>query len=190
MAKTLAVDPEDADPRAVAAEMRTLRADAFLYAGAYAPRVAPIFQAVAAAAPRARLLAPSALAGEAFTSALGRAGARTLLTAPWLGLAAYPPSARAFAARYERRWGAAPPPQALYGYEAMSVVLDAIRRAGEQGNERGAVIDELLATRERASPVGTYSIDRNGDTSIKVYGAYRAPGGRLRFLRVLDPLGA
>jgi branched-chain amino acid transport system substrate-binding protein len=69
-------------------------------------------------------------------------------------------------------------------------VLAAIKRAGKDGNDRGDVIDEMLKTRGRRSVLGTYSIDTNGDTSIKSYGSYRVRDGRLVFLRVLDPLGA
>ena len=82
------------------------------------------------------------------------------------------------------------PTQALYGYEAMSAVLAAIQRAGKHGNDRGDVIDQMLKTRARNSVLGTYSIDEDGDTSIKAYGSYRVRDGRLVFLRVLDPLGA
>jgi branched-chain amino acid transport system substrate-binding protein len=188
--KSQAVNLDDTDPRALAAEVASSGADAFLYAGSLADRVAPLFMAVAAAAPRVQLFAPSALADEVFARALGAAGDRTFITAPWLGLGAYPPSARSFAETYERSWRTPPPPQALYGFEAMSVVLEAIRRAGNDGNDRGKVIDALFATRNRASVLGTYSIDRNGDTSIKVYGAYRVRDGQIRFVRVLDPLGA
>jgi branched-chain amino acid transport system substrate-binding protein len=184
------VDPERVDPRALAAEVAEERPDAFLYSGSFAARTPAVFRAVAVALPRARLFGPGALAADAFARHLGPAAARTLLTAPWLELGAYPRAAREVARRYRRRWGSPPPPQALYGYEAMSAVLAAIRAAGEDGNDRDEVVDALLRTRNRASILGRYSIDGNGDVSIRVYGAYRVRGGRLEFVRVLDPLGA
>jgi hypothetical protein len=53
------------------------------------------------------------------------------------------------------------------------------------------VVRSLFATaRLRSSPLGTYSLDRLGDTSIQTYGSYRVRRGRLVFDRVLDPLGA
>jgi branched-chain amino acid transport system substrate-binding protein len=82
------------------------------------------------------------------------------------------------------------PPHALYGYEAMAVVLAAIRSAGKRGNERGTVIKDVLKIRRRDSVLGTYAFDRRGDVTIKVYGAYRVRRGSVVFDRVLDPLGA
>ena len=45
-------------------------------------------------------------------------------------------------------------PYALYGYEAMSVVLASIRAAGNNGDDRQAVIDKFFATHERHSVLG------------------------------------
>lgn len=60
-------------------------------------------------------------------------------------------------------------PAAAYGYEAMSLLLDAIRR---RGADRGAVIDEVLATEDRGSPIGRYSIDGRGDTTLDRIAVY------------------
>jgi branched-chain amino acid transport system substrate-binding protein len=163
--KGQAIDPDDVDIPKLASEVGASGADAFLYSGEIAPTVAPLLGAVAQAAPKAKLFLPSALGS-------------------------YPPEARQVAARYRDRYGAPMPPQALYGYEAMSAVLDAIRRADDKGNDRGEVIDEMLATRNRKSVLGTYSIRNTGDVTIQVYGAWQVRDGRLAFLRVLDPFGA
>jgi branched-chain amino acid transport system substrate-binding protein len=164
-------------------------ADAFLYAGGPDPPVPSLYDAVAKALPQATLLGTYTQANDAFARAVAP-GTRVLATAPWLGLKAYPPAARRLALRYERRYGEPMPAIALYGYEAMAVVLDAIRRAGGHGNDRAKLIKELLDTRNRQSVLGTYSLDRNGDSTAKVYGAWRVEAGRASFARVLDPLGA
>lgn len=64
-------------------------------------------------------------------------------------------------------------PVRAYGYEAMALVLDAIRRAGEDGDNRGAVVEELLATHDRRSAIGTYSIEEEGDTTSDRTSVYR-----------------
>jgi branched-chain amino acid transport system substrate-binding protein len=43
------------------------------------------------------------------------------------------------------------------------------------------VIDQLFATKDRASALGTYSIDDNGDTTLTDYGSYKIDGGKLVF---------
>jgi branched-chain amino acid transport system substrate-binding protein len=76
----------------------------------------------------------------------------------------------------------------LYGYEAMSVVLDAIRQAGSQGNNRQAVIDQFFATRNRNSVIGRYSIEADGETTLSPYAVDRVLSGRPVFNRAI-PVG-
>jgi branched-chain amino acid transport system substrate-binding protein len=173
----------------LAAEVAASGADAFLYAGEPGPQVPQLYDAVAQALPKAKLLGTYTQANQAFAGALSPR-ATVVATAPWLGLKSYPPAARRVAERYERRYGEPMPTVALYGYEAMAVVLDAIRRARGDGNDRAKLIDELLDTRNRSSVLGTYAFDRNGDVGTKVYGAWRVSEGRASFARVLDPFGA
>ena len=59
----------------------------------------------------------------------------------------------------------------------MGLLLDAIRRAGSNGSDRGAVIDEVLSTRDRRSVLGTYSIDGDGDTTLDSVSGYRISDG-------------
>ena len=64
-------------------------------------------------------------------------------------------------------------PYAIFGYEAMSVVCDAIAKGGD---DRKAVIDAFFATKGRESPLGTYDIDEDGDTTLSDYGAIQGRG--------------
>jgi branched-chain amino acid transport system substrate-binding protein len=113
---------------------------------------------------------------------------RVVLTSPTLGLDEYPPSARAFNTAYTRRFGP-PEPDAIFGYEAMSLMLDAIDRATNHGTApavRSAVRRAIFATRDRHSVIGTYSITRNGDTTLERYGVYAIAQGHLTFWEAID----
>lgn len=74
--------------------------------------------------------------------------AQLLQVAPSQGWKAIPggrsPSA-AFRASYRKAFGRAPSEEALFGYEAMNAVLDAIERAGKDGGNRLAVADAYRA---------------------------------------------
>jgi branched-chain amino acid transport system substrate-binding protein len=63
----------------------------------------------------------------------------------------------------------------------MSLVLDALDRAGDQAAERERVVEEVLDTRNLNSVVGRFSIDDNGDTSLERIAGYRVRNGRLVF---------
>jgi branched-chain amino acid transport system substrate-binding protein len=82
-----------------------------------------------------------------------------------------------FVREYEDEFGEAPDRYAAYGYEAMAVVLDSIERAAEP-DDRSAVIDAFFATEDRASVLGTYSIDEVGNTTLDAIAGYRVENGR------------
>lgn len=113
---------------------------------------------------------------------------RVVLTAPTLAASDYPASARRFLAAYQRLYG---PPEldAIFGYEAMDLLLDAIGRATDHGRvapERAKVISAILSTHNRHSVIGTYSIEPDGDSTLKRYGVYGITRGQLVFLETID----
>ena len=87
---------------------------------------------------------------------------------------------------YRRAFAGEAGPYVLYGYEAMSVVLAAIRGAGAHGNDRQTVIDRFFATRDRDSVLGRYSMQSNGETTLARYGVDRVENGRAVFLRAIE----
>ncbi len=161
-------------------------AQAVFFAGGAGLGTVSLWQALHRADPQLMLLGSSSLAGEAFASAIGTAGASTYLSSPILAPGDYPPQAARVLADYRRQFGGSPGAYALYGYEAMSVVLDAIRRAGTAGNVRQAVIDSFFKTTDRDSVLGRYSIRDDGETTLSRYGVDRVAGGRLQFYRAFD----
>ena len=169
----------------VASDVRDLAADpapAVVYAGASVATAAQVLSGL----PDKELYATSGVSGPALADALRGAGDRLHMVSPLLPLAQRTAPARRFAARYQERFGAMPPPAALYGYEAMRGVLDAIRRAGGEGNDRRAVIEAYFATNSATSVLGPYAIDKDGDVTEGAFGAFAAADGRFRFQGLLD----
>ena len=165
-------------------------ADAVLFAGGGGLGTVALWRALHAGSPRLLLLGSSAMVSESFTSQIGDAGASTYLTTPVLAPSMYPPAAQRVLRDYRRTFGGEPGPYALYGYEAMSVVLAAIRTAGSHGNDRQRVIEDFFATRERDSVLGRYSITPAGETTLARYGVDRVLAGKPVFLRAFDLSGA
>jgi branched-chain amino acid transport system substrate-binding protein len=64
----------------------------------------------------------------------------------------------------------------FYGFEAMSLVLDALRQAGR---DREAVVRLVRGTRNRDSILGRYSIDEDGHTTTTAYGRLAVADGEL-----------
>ena len=65
----------------------------------------------------------------------------------------------------------------------MSLALDAIERSKTGAKED--VLKALFETKDRASVLGTYSIDENGDTTLTDYGVYSIKDDELEFDQVI-----
>jgi branched-chain amino acid transport system substrate-binding protein len=161
-------------------------AQAVFLAGTEGAGTVALWRSLHSASPHLLLLGSSAMVGESFTSQIGAAGSKTYLTTPVLAHELYPPAAQRVLREYRRRFEAEASPYALYGYEAMTVVLHAIRRAGARGNDRQTVIERLFATRNRDSVIGRYSIEPDGETTLPGYGVDRVRHGRPVFYRAID----
>jgi branched-chain amino acid transport system substrate-binding protein len=99
------------------------------------------------------------------------------VVSPFLDPSQLPPAGQRFVKSYRHRFGAAPDPAAAYGYESMALLLDAIRRAGGGGDDRLKVLDSLLATHNRTSILGHYSLDEYGETTLREVSGYKVKNG-------------
>lgn len=145
------------------------------YAGAHVPDREQL-RCVTNGVAGSRLMATDALLNAAGLRAL--AASPALLTSAAQDPAQLPTRGRRFVRAFRDRYRREPGRYAAYGYEAMAVVLDSIRRAGD---DRDSVIDAFFDTVDRRSVLGTYSIDDVGDTTLDRLAGYRVAQGRLRF---------
>ena len=164
-------------------------AQAVFFAGGGGAGAVALWKQLHSADPHLLLLGSSAMVEEPFTSEIAAAGASTYLTTPVLPAAAYPHSAQHVLADYRKAFGEEGGPDALYGYEAMTLVLDAIRSGGVRGNDRQVVIERVFATRNRDSVIGRYSIEPDGETTLSRFAVDRVLAGRPVLYRVMDTKG-
>jgi branched-chain amino acid transport system substrate-binding protein len=174
------LEPGPTAVRAAATAVASGEGQALLYCGTSEAGAPQLFDAVHALDPELPLVGPDGLATPAFTRAVGEEAAqRVTITSPVVKRDMYPPAGQRFLERFRALTGREPTLDAMYGYEAMSAVLDSIAAAGERGNSRPAVVDAFFSIRDRKSVLGTYSIDEHGDTTLPTYGGYRIAGGEL-----------
>jgi branched-chain amino acid transport system substrate-binding protein len=97
------------------------------------------------------------------------------------------PEGKKFFANYSAKFHVpSPDPYAIYGYESMALLLDAVKRADASGTvTRQGVVNALFQTKNRKSILGTYSLDSEGDTSLTDYGVYVIKGKALTFNNVV-----
>jgi branched-chain amino acid transport system substrate-binding protein len=179
-------DGAAANYRALADKIKSSGADAVFTGGIIDNNAPQLYKDLNSAMPDAKLFGPDGVATVDFTKEIPeKVQAMTYLTAPTLAPDELPPAGQQFYKDYEAEYGEPQDeidPYAVYGYEAMSVVCDAIAQGGE---DRQAVVDAFFATKGRESPLGTYDIDPDGDTTLSDYGGYKAEGGKLVFNKVI-----
>jgi branched-chain amino acid transport system substrate-binding protein len=180
------IDPKAANYRSVATTIKATGADCVFFGGITDNNAVQLFKDLHAAMPTAKLFGPDGVAETAFTTKLGSSVEKvTYVTNPTLDPKLYPASGQEFFKNYKAKYGADPEAYAIYGYEAMGVMLEAIKNAGAKGNDRQAVIDAFFKIKNRESVLGTYSIDENGDTTLSDYGGDRVVDGKLVFDKVI-----
>ena len=180
------IDTKAANFRSLAQKIKSKGADCMFFGGITDNNAVQVWKDVAAANPNIKLFGPDGVAESAFTTKLPTAlQSRTFITNPTLDPKLYPPAAQDFFKTYKQKYGKAPEPYAIYGYEAMQVALLAIQNAGDKGNDRQSVIDQFFKIKDRDSVLGKYSIDANGDTTLSDYGGDKVKGGQLVFDKVI-----
>jgi branched-chain amino acid transport system substrate-binding protein len=180
------IDTKAANFRTLAQKVKSSGADCMFFGGITQNKGVQVFKDVNAANPNMKLFGPDGVAESPFSTKLGsKVEKQTYITNPTLDPKLYPPAAQDFFKKYKAKYGKAPEPYAIYGYEAMNVMLLAIQNAGDKGNDKQAVIDAFFKIKNRDSVLGKYSIDSGGDTTLSDYGADRVKNGQLVFDKVI-----
>jgi branched-chain amino acid transport system substrate-binding protein len=181
------MDPKAPNYRSLAAKIKSSGADAVFFGGIVDNNGVQLFKDLGAALPTAKLFGPDGVAVSTFTKGLPPSvAARTYLTVATIDPKDYPPEGQKFFKDFKAKYGAKQPePYAIYGYEAMSLLLDAMKRAGSKCNDRVAVRDAIFSTKNRKSVLGTYSIDKDGDTTLNDFGRYVIKNGTLTFQKTV-----
>ena len=186
------IDKLAANYRSVATKIANTGADCFVYTGITANNAVQVFKDMAVALPDGKLFGPEGIAETGFFDASeggipADVAERTLLTSG-LRRRSSTPAGREFVKTYAAKYGDKTPDRyAIYGYESMKLILDTIAAAGDNGDDRAAVVDQVFATKDRDSVLGTYGIDENGDTTLTTYGVYRIQNNATKFDRTIKP---
>ncbi|MEI6792014.1 MAG: branched-chain amino acid ABC transporter substrate-binding protein [Actinomycetes bacterium] len=179
-AGTVAFGAPGSSPARTLARVRSSGANCVFYGGPANSEAARLLNALKAGLPALQLFAGRNGIDPSLTRNLTtKAQDATLMTSPGPDPNRLNPLGTKVAALYRAQFGKAITSDALYGYEAMSAVLDSIRRAGGAGNNRDSIIAAFHSTRAKPSVLGRYSVDANGDSSLTGFVVSRVVRGAL-----------
>jgi branched-chain amino acid transport system substrate-binding protein len=179
------MDPRADNYRDFAKEVAAKSPDLVYFSGGVESNARKFWRDLSAGVPHARLMGSAGLLSPDFYRDL-RSNERTFITSAAQDPSQLPPQGQRFIRDYRRKFGRDPDPYAAYGHAAMSLLLDAIRRAGDDANGREEIVKQVFDTEDFRSVIGTFSIDENGDTTLDRVAGYRVRNGRLEFVKALD----
>jgi len=91
---------------------------------------------------------------------------------------------KSFVSAFTKSVGKAPDPYSVYAAQAAEVMLTAIARSD---GTRGSVTANLFKTRVANGILGSFTINRNGDTTSNPVTVYRVVGGKSTTFKVITP---
>jgi branched-chain amino acid transport system substrate-binding protein len=155
-------------------ELAEERPDTVLYAGVAGPLTAPLLAEIRRRLPGVIVVGTGGLMAR--RTQLSEAPERVEALNAVTPASRVPRAGARLLRRVAARFGPARArPEALYGYESMRVVLDAVRSGGPR---RAEVVKAALAPRERRSPLGPYEVRATGDVGADRFALYRVEHGR------------
>jgi branched-chain amino acid transport system substrate-binding protein len=183
------IDKNAANFRSVASKAKGAGADCMFFAGVTANGAVQLYKDFAAALPDGKFYGGDGVCESGFANAKQggiptSVAAKTKCTVATLPPDEYPAEAKQFFTDFTNKYGEKnPDPYAIYGYEAMRLAVDSIERS--KTGKKEDVLKALFDTKDRQSVLGTYSIDKNGDTSLTDYGVFGLKGGEVKFDKVI-----
>jgi branched-chain amino acid transport system substrate-binding protein len=174
-------DAKQSSYEALANSIKQSGADAVFLGGIICNNGAKLIKDLKQGVPNATLIAP-----DGFSDPKSNGAA---FDGSYASVAGAPPSAlkgegAAFVKAFSKQIGATPNPYSAYGAQAMDVMLDAISKSD---GTRASVTKNLFGAKITNGILGTFSINQNGDTTLKPITIYKQQSGELKPQKTITP---
>jgi len=179
------IDTKAANYRSLVTKLKSMEPDLVYFGGTTQTNAGQIGKDLRTGGFTGLYMVPDGCFEEAFIQA---AGADNLNGKTYVTFGGLPPDqlkgkGAEFCSAYRNKYGAEPEAYAVYGYDAMRVVLQAIAQA--KTKDRAGILAAVAATKDFDGALGKWSFDENGDTSSQVMSGQIVRGGKFEFVKVL-----
>ena len=168
-----AVTPGEKDFSAVLTKVKSLSPDVTYYTGYY-PEGGLIAKQFKDLGVPGKFMAGDANNDPTFVSEAGPASEGVFVTST--PLPQDQSSAKSFIDRYKKRWNQDPGPYSALEYDAVNVVINAIKQSGS--TDRAAIIKAITGTKNYQGATGAINFDKKGDRTSVLYITYIIKGGK------------
>ncbi len=180
------IDPKAQEYRSLMTKIKALAPDAIYFGGTTQTNAGQLVKDMVAVGLEAKFVVPDGCYENAFITAAGadNANGRVFITFGGVAPEKLTGKGAEFVAAYQKKYGTMPEAYALYGYASARVVLDALKRAGKK--DREALRVAIGAYKDEDGPLGTWSFDENGDTTLLLMSGNTVKDGKFEFVKRLD----
>ena len=178
-------DPAATSYEAVATKIKQSGADAVFIGGLICENGAKLVKDLAAGLPGVQLMAPDGFTPiSAVVEGAGTAAEGLTVSVAGLPNKQLKGAGKAFVTNFGKVVGKEPDPYSAYAAQAAEVLLAAIARSD---GSRSSITAELFNTNIKNGILGSFTINKNGDTSSNPVAIYRVKDGKSSDFMVITP---
>jgi branched-chain amino acid transport system substrate-binding protein len=180
------IDPKATDYKALMNKIKALNPDMIYFGGITqnnAGQLIKDMRNVGMSADRVKFMGPDGTFEQALIDAAGKDAEGVYATFGGIPPKQLTGDGKTWYESYKKKFNSEPEPYAAYGYESAKVVLNAINKVCK--NDRTAIREAILATKDYKGVLGTWSFDANGDTTLKTLSGNVVKDGKWEFVELL-----
>ena len=179
-------DPNAATFEPLALKIQASGADAVFLGGLVSANGGKLIQTLRRfAGPQLAFLASDGFTPfDAVVRSAGRAAEGMTISVPGAPPSRLPAAGKDFASRLQKAIGGQPRPYTLLAAQAAELLLQAI---AQSDGSRASVVAHLVPAQVRGGLLGNFTIDKNGDISLRTFSIYRIAGGKAHLFTVISP---
>jgi branched-chain amino acid transport system substrate-binding protein len=180
------IDPKASDYRALMNKIKAAGPDLVYFGGTTQTNAGQIIKDmrnVGMAADKVKFMGPDGIYEKALIDAVGKDAEGVYATFGGVPAKELKGSGQKWYESYKKKYNSEPEAYAAYGYESAKVIVNAINQVCK--NDRDAIRQAVLNTKDFNGVLGTWSFDQNGDTTLTTLSGNVVKNGKWEFVSVL-----
>jgi branched-chain amino acid transport system substrate-binding protein len=180
------IDSKASDYRALMTKIKALGPDLIYFGGTTQTNAGQLIKDmrnVGMAADKVKFMGPDGIFEKALIDAAGKDAEGVYATFGGVPAKELKGTGQKWYESYKKKYSAEPEAYAAYGYEAAKVIVNAINQVCK--NDRDAIREAVLNTKDFNGVLGTWSFDQNGDTTLTTLSGNVVKNGKWEFVSVL-----
>ena len=180
------IDAKAGDYRALMTKIKALNPDLIYFGGTTQTNAGQLIKDmrnVGMTADKVKFMGPDGIFEKALIDAAGKDAEGVYATFGGVPAKELTGTGKKWYESYKKKYNAEPEAYAAYGYESAKVIVDAINKVCT--NDRAAIRDAVLNTKNFNGVLGSWSFDSNGDTTLTTLSGNVVKNGKWEFVSVL-----